>query len=122
VAKQADAKLWNKLKPAARRFRHEPTEAEDKLWHQLRGKQLHNVKFRRQHTIDRYIVDFYCEQFRLIIEVDGDIHLYQQQADEIRQQHLETLGLRILRFSNEQVLTNIDSVLKTISLIVAPHA
>jgi very-short-patch-repair endonuclease len=99
-------------------MRHEPTLAENKLWQQLRGKKLVGFKFRRQHTIDRFMVDFYCREARLIIEVDGPIHDYSQEEDAIRQEFLESQGYRVLRFSNEQVLTEVEAVLEEIGLTV----
>ncbi len=107
--------LWEKLKPLARQMRCEPTPAENKLWQRLRNKQLLNLKFRRQHTIDRFIVDFICNQAQLIIEVDGEIHDYTQEEDAIRQEFLESQGLRVIRFRNEEVLGNIDGVLEEIA-------
>lgn len=81
----------------------------------MRNKQLLNLKFRRQHTIDRFIVDFICNQAQLIIEVDGEIHDYTQEEDAIRQDFLESQGLRVIRFCNEEVLGNIDGVLEEIA-------
>ena len=65
---------------------------------------MQGLKFRRQHAIDRYIVDFYCPEARLVIEVDGPIHRYTQDEDAQRQIKLEEHGLRVLRFTNDQVL------------------
>jgi very-short-patch-repair endonuclease len=107
--------LWEKLKPLARQMRKNPTPAENKLWQHLRGKQLLGYKFRRQHAIERFIVDFYCHDARLVVEVDGPIHQYTTEEDAIRQKFLESLGFRVLRFTNEQVLTNIDGVLNKIA-------
>ncbi|WP_086594716.1 endonuclease domain-containing protein [Hymenobacter crusticola] len=103
------------LKGRARRMRHEPTAAEDKLWQQLRGGQL-GVKFRRQHSIDRYIVDFVCLSHKLIVELDGAGHAEPDQADYDRGRSalLEELGYCILRFSNEQALNQMDAVLAAI--------
>ncbi|MCL4878074.1 MAG: DUF559 domain-containing protein [Anaerolineae bacterium] len=106
-------KLWEKLKPLAREMRHEPTAAEDSLWQALRGQQL-GGKFRRQHTIERFIVDFYCHEAGLIIEVDGESHDYTQEEDAVRQAFLESLGYRVIRFTNEEVLTELPSVLMVI--------
>ncbi|MBD2194059.1 endonuclease domain-containing protein [Calothrix anomala FACHB-343] len=92
-------------------MRREPTLAEKKLWQKLRSKQLLGFKFRRQHVIDRFIVDFYCQQAHLIIEVDGGIHEYTQQEDAIRQEFLESLGLKVMRLKNEDVLNSIDETL-----------
>ena len=115
--------LWAKLKPLARQMRHEPTPAEGKLWQALRGRRLGGAKFRRQYAIDRFIVDFYCPAARLVVEVDGPVHDYQPEQDAIRQQFLESLGLRVLRFRNEDVLTALEAVLDEISVVLQelPH-
>ena len=76
---------------------------------------MSGFKFRRQHAIDRFIVDFYCAEARLIVEVDGPIHLYSREEDEIRQECLESLGMRMLRFTNEQVADSLDVVLEQIA-------
>jgi very-short-patch-repair endonuclease len=110
--------LWQKLKPLARQMRHNPTAAEDKLWQHLRNKQLLGYKFRRQHAIDRFIVDFYCREACLVVEVDGSSHDYTQQEDAIRQEFLESQGLRIIRFTNDQVLNQTGAVLEQIALIL----
>nr|WP_116970817.1 DUF559 domain-containing protein [Blastomonas sp. UPD001] len=111
---QTPPELWEKLKPIARQMRREPTPAEEKLWQKLRHKQLLGFKFRRQHTIDRFIVDFYCGEARLVVEVDGEVHDYTQEEDAIRQDFLESLGLRVVRFRNEEVLNAIDGVVEEI--------
>jgi very-short-patch-repair endonuclease len=112
--------LWAKLKPLARQKRHEPTPAENGLWQRLRSRKLAGLKFRRQHAIERFIVDFYCVDASLVIEVDGPIHDYTPAEDAIRQEYLESLGLRVLRFDNAAVLTDIDSVIKTIQRAAPP--
>jgi very-short-patch-repair endonuclease/SAM-dependent methyltransferase len=112
--RSAPPALWNKLKPLAREMRHEPTPGEDTLWQALRNRQLNDLKFRRQHPIDRFLVDFYCPAIDLVIEVDGPIHQYTVQEDALRQQFLESIGLHILRFTNDQVLTVLPAVLATI--------
>jgi very-short-patch-repair endonuclease len=114
---QTQPELWEKLKPLAAQMRHNPTAAEQKLWQQLRRKSF-GVKFRRQHAIDRFITDFYCAEARLIVEIDGAIHNYTQQEDAIRQAFLESLGLQVLRFSNGDVLQNMDAVLERIGEVV----
>ncbi len=106
--------LWEKLKPLARQMRHEPTRAEDALWQRLRNRQIAGHKFRRQHSIDRFIVDFYCADAQLIIEVDGAVHDFTPEEDAIRQEFLESLGLRVIRFTNDQVLDDIAAVLDAI--------
>ncbi len=107
---------WDKLKPFAREMRHAPTPAEDALWKHLRGRQLNGAKFRRQHAIDHYIVDFVCIERQLIIEVDGDIHARpdQNSYDAFRQRHLEEIGYRVLRFTNDAVMQSVTAVLEVI--------
>jgi len=107
--------VWERLKPLALGKRAEPTETEEKLWRFLRSGQLGGFKFRRQHAIDRYIVDFYCRAAKLVVEVDGPIHDRTDEEDWIREQYLEGQGLRVLRFRNEQVLTDLAAVLSAIA-------
>ena len=116
---QTPARVWHFLKPTVREMRKHPTPAEEALWQRLRGEQL-GVKFRRQHSIDRFIVDFYAREPRLIIEVDGPIHETQKEYDALRQSMLEELGYRVLRFTNDQVLQDIEQVIATIRAALAP--
>ncbi|MCS6795776.1 MAG: DUF559 domain-containing protein, partial [Raineya sp.] len=99
---------WKKLKEFARNNRKNPTEAENILWQTLRNRNL-GVKFRRQHAIDGFIVDFVCLERSLIIEVDGAVHLAkeQQELDQIRTEYLEYLGYRVIRFTNDEVENNL---------------
>ncbi|MFZ2905956.1 MAG: endonuclease domain-containing protein [Cyclobacteriaceae bacterium] len=92
------------------------TEAEKDLWYKLRGRAFKNFKFRRQHPVASYVVDFYCHSCKLVIEVDGRIHHVNdnQQYDEARTKELESLGLRVIRFANDEVQTDITRVLKKI--------
>lgn len=106
--------LWAKLKPLARQKRRDPTPAEDALWQRLRNRQIADTKFRRQHTIDRFIVDFCSTDAQLVIEVDGPIHEYTPAEDAIRQEFLEGLGLRVLRFTNDAVFSTADDVVRQI--------
>ena len=106
--------LWAKLKPLAREHRHTPTPAENALWQHLRNRQLAGLKFRRQHTIERFIVDFYCAEAKLVIEVDGSIHDYTPEEDAIRQEFLENQGFHVLRFTNDHVLNHIEQVVQQI--------
>ncbi|MBH8565625.1 endonuclease domain-containing protein [Nostoc sp. CENA67] len=96
-------------------MRCEPTPAEKLLWEKLRHKQVLGFKFRRQQTIDRFIVDFYCHEARLVVEVDGEIHNYTQAEDAIRQEFLQSLGLEVVRFRNEDVLERMEGVLEVIA-------
>lgn len=111
---KSSSKQWELLKPQARRMRKAATPAEEHLWQQLRGKKVAGVKFRRQHTIDRFIVDFCSNQQRLIIEVDGEIHIAQKEQDAVREEYLRLQGYQILRFSNEDVLSRTEWVLTVI--------
>jgi very-short-patch-repair endonuclease len=106
--------LWHKLKPLARQHRKEQTPAEKKLWERIRKRQIANARFRRQFVIERFIADFLCLEHRLIIEVDGNIHDQQQEYDAIRQEFLESLGFRVLRFTNDAVIHSIEDVLSII--------
>jgi very-short-patch-repair endonuclease len=93
-------------KPFRRLLRRQSTPAEKVLWHQLRDRRFHNLKFRRQHTIDKYTVDFYCEELKLIIEVDGKVHenLGQANYDHERDQFLKSLGNLVYRIDNDSVI------------------
>ena len=97
-------------------MRNKPTKAENLLWQRLRRHQLHGISFRRQHSIGQFIVDFYCAKAQLVIELDGEIHQYQGEEDLRRQEYLESLNLKVLRFSNEAVLDNVDEIIKQIIL------
>jgi very-short-patch-repair endonuclease len=108
--------LWALLSAMAREMRQAPTAAENALRQELRGRKLCGVKFRRQHTIDRFIVDFFSAEADLIIEVDGDIHDYSKEEDKARQAFLESLGYKVFRFSNEQVLNHMIEVLDEIKV------
>ena len=98
----------------ARRFRSTMTMAERKLWAALRASKLVRLHFRRQQVIDGFIVDFYCHAAGLVIEIDGAVHNNQTEYDAERTQILSHRGLRILRFTNHQVINDLDTVLATI--------
>jgi very-short-patch-repair endonuclease len=99
----------------ARQLRGAQTPAEQKLWTRLRRKQLCGLRFRRQHPIGRFIVDFCCLAHRLVIEIDGPSHGAQIDDDEMRTTWLETQGYRVIRFTNQQVNQRIDDVLAEIA-------
>lgn len=87
------------------------------LWSKLKSKQLLDYKFRRQVSIGKYIVDFYCPELKLVIEIDGDLHYLSKETikyDKIRQCSIELLGINFLRFTNIEVHRNLDGVLRTI--------
>ena len=106
-----------KLKPLARELRKNMTDAENLLWSRIRRKQLKSYQFYRQKMIGNYIVDFYCPKGKLVIELDGSQH-YTDDAkikDEKRDRFLNRLGLRVLRFTNLDVLKNINAVLDNLA-------
>ena len=104
------------LKNNARQLRKAMTDAEQTLWHRLRGKQLLGVQFYRQKPIGSYIVDFYSSKAMLVIEIDGGQHAEDnhRQKDFERDQYLHQMGFTVLRFDNLQVLREIDNVVEVI--------
>ena len=100
----------------ARILRKNSTIAERKLWHRLRSRNFMNLKFRRQEPVENYIVDFICYEKKLIIELDGSQHLEQGEYDEERTKYLKSKGYKVLRFWNNQVMNDIDGVLRAIVL------
>jgi very-short-patch-repair endonuclease len=94
----------------ARKLRANQTDAETKLWHRIRNRQISGFKFVRQEPIGRYICDFVCREQGIVVEVDGGQHL-ESKRDEIRDRYLAEQGYRVLRFWNNDVLSNIDGVL-----------
>ena len=101
-------------------LRNNGTSAEATLWLQLKGKQLHNKKFRRQQSIESFIVDFYCPSEKLIIELDGDVHqdVVTEDNDVLRDKRLTELGFTVLRFENKIVFENMEHVLEEIGRCV----
>jgi very-short-patch-repair endonuclease len=97
----------------ARTMRHGPTEAEDRLWHELRSRRLDGIKFRRQYPIGNAIGDFVCLKARLVVEIDGTQHA-ESAADARRDAALRARGFRVLRFWNDDVLRELNSVCDTI--------
>lgn len=99
----------------AQDLRKRETEAEKILWEKLSNKQL-GVKFRRQHPLYRFIVDFYCHELRLVIELDGSIHDLAEQADydELRTMLINQLDIKVIRFRNDEIFDDLDKVLETI--------
>ncbi len=95
----------------ARVLRKQSTKAEKILWNELRNRKFNNLKIRRQHPIGKYVVDFFCYEKKLIIEVDGEIHdnNKQKEYDTIRQTELENSGYRIVRISNKDVIDDVKS-------------
>jgi very-short-patch-repair endonuclease len=99
-------------------MRVEPTEAEARLWERISNRKLHGMRFRRQFPIGRFIADFYNHAHRLIVEVDGRVHADRKEYDKNRSSYLAAHGYQIIRFSNEQVMKEIETVLDAIKKIV----
>jgi very-short-patch-repair endonuclease len=97
-------------------LRKNMTLSEILLWKKLRNRKIFNTKFRKQHPISMFIVDFYCHEFKLVIEVDGEIHNNKESSeyDLSRSAELNKFGLKVIRFTNEEVIYNIDSVITRI--------
>ncbi|HOW10883.1 MAG TPA: endonuclease domain-containing protein [Bacteroidales bacterium] len=102
------------IKEKARWLRKNMTNAEKLLWKKLRNRQQNGKYFRRQHPFGIYILDFYCFEANLVIEIDGEIHLGHKKYDQERTDYLNSAGLRVLRFKNEDVENNLDSVIDVI--------
>lgn len=113
-----------KLKELARQLRKNMTRGEVILWQRLKCKQLRGYDFDRQRPIDQFIVDFYCKQLMLAIEIDGSSHDSQQaqQRDRQRQSRLESLGVRFLRFRESEVRNNTDAVVDAIESWIITHS
>jgi very-short-patch-repair endonuclease len=105
------------LLQASRRLREEMTIPEGRLWQALRGEQIRGMRFRRQHAIDRFVLDFYCPAHKLAVEVDGAVHDGEDQAayDEARTEALNRRGIRVIRVRNDDVQHDIWGVLARIA-------
>jgi very-short-patch-repair endonuclease len=105
---------------AAHILRRRMTKAEAVLWKRLKNRKLFNAKFRRQQPINIFIVDFYCHEYRLVIEVDGDIHNDEiaNQYDLGRTEVLNKFGLKVIRFTNDQILYSTDTVITKIHHVI----
>jgi very-short-patch-repair endonuclease len=99
-------------------LRHNPTAPQKLLWSILRGRQLDGLKFRRQHPIEPYIVDYYCADERLVVELDGQSHNESEGYDRQRSEFLAKLGLNVFRVTNDDVLNNLDGVAEGILRVV----
>jgi len=108
------AKLPEDLRIWAREMRCTMTDAEALLWKLIRNRRIAGAKFRRQHPIGRYILDFYCDEKQLAIELDGGQHTDTVRYDERRDAWLRAQGIEVLRFWNNQVLTETEEVMETI--------
>lgn len=105
-----------KLKTSRRKLRNNATPAEKLLWSELNNKQLKNRKFRRQHSIGPFVVDFFCYREKLILELDGEIHddIIVKQYDSKREKYLINHGFKVLRFHNEEIFSDLEGVISKI--------
>jgi very-short-patch-repair endonuclease len=102
------------IRQRARQLRKELTPAEQRLSTQLRNRRLAGLKFCRQHPIGRFIVDFYCHAHKLVVEIDGPVHEFQEDQDLARAHYLQQREYRVIRFRNEHVLEDLHRVLQSI--------
>ena len=108
------------IEAAARELRRQMTPAERRLWYALNRRQLNGLRFRRQHPMGRFILDFYCPERKLVVELDGGIHDRQVEHDEARTEQLKEYGYTVIRFQNEEVFADLDSVLARIQAAAPP--
>lgn len=119
-------RIYPPLLERARELRQPQTPAEATLWRNLRNRNL-LYKFRRQHPIDRFIIDFYCAEAKLCIEIDGGTHFESEQTtyDALRTEYLEQLGYKVIRFTNEEVRYHLqavaDEIVRQVEMRIAPH-
>ena len=108
------------LKPIRRTLRTNQTKPEELFWNQVRAKQFLWLKFRRQHSIWRYILDFYCPEKKLCIEIDWENHFESETIiyDKIRTEFLESAWIKVLRFTNKEIMENIKWVMKSLEKLI----
>lgn len=108
------------IKMRARKLRNNQTPTEKILWEEIRKRQIKNLRFLRQYPIifsisgkvNYFIADFYCHDKKTILEIDGQIHLRQKDYDQMREETLKEMGFEVIRFTNEEILNNLDKVLE----------
>jgi very-short-patch-repair endonuclease len=103
------------VRERAKELRQEATDAERLLWRVLRNRAVNGLKFRRQHPLDGFVIDFFCPEIKLCVELDGGIHDARQEQDAARTAQLQARGLGVIRLRNEEVENEIDSVLRRIA-------
>jgi very-short-patch-repair endonuclease len=118
MAKYNHHKIYNNpdVKDFRKMLRANLTPAEARLWTLLKSKQLENLKFRRQHSVGKYVLDFYCPSLKIAIELDGQYHynLASIEYDSARTEYLNTMGIKVIRFENKAVFDHTDWVLDCI--------
>jgi very-short-patch-repair endonuclease len=116
---QKHVRAANAIGQRAKELRKAQTAAEAILWEQIRARRINGLKFRRQHPVGRFIADFCCPETRLIVEVDGPIHSRQRQEDAARTARLEEEGYQVVRFTNDDVVNRLDSVIQSLRELTA---
>jgi very-short-patch-repair endonuclease len=104
----------------AQQLRKESTPEEIKVWEVLRNRKYKGLKFRRQHVIEGFVVDFYCHDLRLAIEIDGKVHIKQKEYDELRQYLIEGNKIKFIRITNEEINIDVSILLHQIEKFLAP--
>ena len=112
-----------KLKELARQLRKNSTKSEIFMWKKLKNKQLHGYNFNRQKPIDNYIVDFFCRELMLAIEIDGYTHQNEEvyEKDMTKEKKLNELGVNIIRFQDKDVFNDMDNVIRTLEIFIEKH-
>jgi len=105
-------------KEFAKMLRQDQTIPEILVWSILKNNQFRGLKFRRQHVIDGYVVDFYCQKLKLAIELDGKSHQYQQEYDESRQADIEAKGISVIRIKNYEIRNNIEVLYQRLNAVI----
>ena len=113
-------KVYNKkcVQPKRRQLRNNPTYAEKILWLSLRKRQVEGVRFLRQYSVNKFVIDFYAPEIKLAIEVDGCSHIGREKYDKDRQSYIEAFKIKVIRYTNEQVSGNPDGVVEGIKTVV----
>lgn len=104
----------------ARQLRKGQTSFEEKVWELLRDRRLFGLKFRRQHVVEGFVVDFYCQEHKLAIEIDGGIHERRKEYDELRQQEIESKSNKVIRVTNDEITDNCVALIKKIKEVIQP--
>ena len=110
ITQKGNLKYLEQLRSAAKINRHKMTRAESKIWYEFLQHRPMNYKFTRQKPLNRFILDFYCSELLLVIEIDGGYHFKKQNYDKERDKFLNCLNIKTIRFKNEEVLTNLETV------------
>ena len=110
--------MRERKKKFARTLRKQQTPSEQKVWELLKDRRLLGLKFRRQHVIEGFVVDFYCMEYKLAIEIDGPIHLKQKHYDELRQDLIESKGITFARVTNNEIKQNMVPLIRKIKKVV----